>query len=329
MEHTKSEYRASSIARNASLIALAFVGVALTSELAHAQARGDVSAAGEAYSRAQQAELRGDFSAAAELYALADQIAPAPQALRSAASAAHRANMDATAATYAAELLARDAIDPTSRAVAEEILRDTESRLARIVARCDPACRVLVDGRVATRNEGTEHVLYVRPGARRIAATYEGGARTEPQSATLVAGQRFDVAFETPRVAEAPSTDGDDDTNDGGISPAVFVTAATLTAVGGGLVLWSGMEVNRAHDDYDRTDPDAAADYARGRDLERRANTFIGVTGALAVGTVVIGILTDWDGDADETSTAVRTRHAPMIYADRDGALVSYTRTFH
>lgn len=302
--------------------------LALTST-ALGQARGDISAAADAFTRAQQAELRGDYAEAAQLYALADQIAPAPEALRSAAVAAHRADMDATAATYAAELLDRDSVDPASRAVAEEILRDTEEGLARIVAECEPACRVLVDGRIATRTPSEEHVLYVRPGTRVLAATFEGGLRVEHPAQPLVAGQRFDVEFDAPEDEARAGDDGEG--GRGGVTPWLFATGATLTAAAGAVTIWSGIDVMNAHDRYDRTAPDADAMYDEGQRRELRTNVLIGVTATLAAGTVVVGVLTDWDGD-EERSTAAGDGHvraAPVVVADRHGGFFGVSGTFH
>src|SRR4051812_25974737 len=71
---------------------------------AEAQSARNVAGAADAFSKAQQAELRGDFQEAAGLYALADEMAPAAEALRSAARTAQKAGMNATAATHAAAL---------------------------------------------------------------------------------------------------------------------------------------------------------------------------------------------------------------------------------
>lgn len=300
--------------------------VALVPAGALAQQTGDISAAADAFSRAQQAELRGDYAEAAQLYALADQIAPAPEALRSAASAAHRADMDATAATYAAELLERDAVDPASRAVAEEILRDTEGSLARVVAECAPACRLLVDGRIATRNASEEHVIYVRPGERRISATFEGGQRADVPPVQLAAGQRQDLEFEAPEPAEAEGGEGG---GRRGLTPWIFASGLTLTAAAGGLSIWSGMKTLDAHDRYDRTAPDAREMYDEGQRLELRTNVLLGVTAGFAAGTVVLGVLTDFGGGSDEERPAARVRGVPTVYADRNGLTLGYVGTFH
>src|SRR5690348_3074599 len=65
----------------------------------------DVSAAANAFSRAQKAELGGDHEAAAELYELADSLAPAPEALRSALKARKSAGQLGAAAVLAEALL--------------------------------------------------------------------------------------------------------------------------------------------------------------------------------------------------------------------------------
>src|SRR5687767_5795002 len=92
--------------------AIAFVVVIAGSVPCVAQ---DFAAAADAYSRAQEAELRGDYEQAAQLYALADRIAPTSEALRSAARAAERAGLAATACTHAEALLGRDPDDAESR----------------------------------------------------------------------------------------------------------------------------------------------------------------------------------------------------------------------
>jgi hypothetical protein len=277
---------------------------------------GDVAAAADAYSRAQQAELRGEWEEAAQLYALADQISPTREALRSAARAAQRAGLDATAATHAAALLARDGDDQESRALAEQILRSTERRLARIEARCEAECRVLIDGRVAASRAALEHVLYARPGDREIVASFEDGATSEPEGAALEAGGRFEFDFTRPAgpVEQDPvSTSGSS-----GLSPWFFAGGVLVTAVFGAVSIWSGVEVLNAHADYDRGAPDAPMRYAQGRDLETRTNVLLGITGGFALLSVVLAIFTDWDGERAETASL------PLFYADGQSALFAW-----
>lgn len=92
-------------------------------------------------------------------------------------------------------------------------------------------------------------------------------------------------------------------TEDGGAPPAVFYSALGLTlatAAAGGvfgvLALQSESDAEGA-DPLDRSTIDEANDATSQR--AAIADVFFGVAGALAVTTVVLGFLTDFDGDAD------------------------------
>jgi hypothetical protein len=243
--------------------------------------------------RGQQAELRGDWADAAQLYALADQIAPSPEALRSAARAARQAGLSATAATHAALLLTRTPVSAESRTLAEEILRASEHDLARIEARCARACRVTLDGRLIPGRAATEHVVYARPGDRHLRASFGPGANGEERSVALRAGETSVVELGAPVAAVAAVTPP---AHDDGLSPWFFGGGLLLTAVAGGLSIWSGIDVMNAHASYDRSAPDAQMAYQHGRDLEARTDVLFAITGALALTTVILAIFTDWDG---------------------------------
>ncbi len=92
------------------------------------------------------------------------------------------------------------------------------------------------------------------------------------------------------------------------LPPLVFWTAAGVTAVLGGITLWSGLNAsakNDAYEDYAR-EPDATSEQAlRGYDdaksAETRTNVLLVTTGVVAVATIAIGVVfTDWDGSPAE-----------------------------
>lgn len=90
----------------------------------------------------------------------------------------------------------------------------------------------------------------------------------------------------------------------GGITPVVFIVGAGLTAVMGGVLIWSGVDTLTANDNYvlytnsaGANVRDAEAFYASAVDAQLRTNVLIGVTGALAAATLVLAFFTDWDGD--------------------------------
>lgn len=311
---------------------------------AHAQEEErNVAAAADAYSKAQQAELRGDFQEAANLYELADQLAPTVEALRSAARAARKGGLNATAANYAADLLSRTPLDATSREQGEDILKAVSAELVRMHITCDQPCKVLLDGRIASRRTAVDHQLYAKAGTRRLAASF-GSGTTREQTLPLAEATTIELSFTAPVVVanldldaqaeaakreSAPAAMPREEARSGKkLSPWYFGTAAALTAAAGGLTVWSALEVKSAHDDYDRRGASAEADYRDGRKLEKQTNGLIGATSGLAVITVVLAILTDFSGDdAADTRRAARLG-TPTFSASRQGAVLGYSRMF-
>jgi hypothetical protein len=276
---------------------------------AHAQDDGDIAAAADAYSRAQEAELAHDWERAAELYALANRIAPTPQALRSAAHAARMAGFTATAATYAAELVRRYPDDEESRALGEDILQASAGELGRIEVSCDEPCRVLVDGRLATPRAEREHVVFVRPGDRSVRASFDDRGESADEAVTAEAGRSVAVALEPlpapiEGVADRPHEQPLEERDEAGLSPWFFGAGLIVTAALGGVTLWSGLDVLAEHEDYDPGAPDAQQRYDDGRALELRTNVLIGVTAGAALATVLLAAFADWDGGAEEEELA-------------------------
>ncbi|MFO0682884.1 MAG: hypothetical protein U0234_12565 [Sandaracinus sp.] len=304
--------------------ALALASVLLASMTSAQDAQdGDVTAAADAFVRAQQAELRGDWAEAAQLYALADRIAPSPEALRSAARAAMEAGQHATAATHAALLLARTPVEASSRTLAEDVLRRTEGELARVEVRCARACQVTIDGRVVPGRAAQERVIYARPGTRRLRASFGSGALGSEQEVALHAGERTAIDLGAPATAQPTVAAGDGD----GLTPWLFGTALVLTAVGGALSIWSGVDVLDAHSHYDPAAADAEAAFAHGRELETRTNVLFAVTGGFAITTLVLAIFTDWDGTPAREGEA----HAwgrPTLAVSGELAMLGWAGTF-
>jgi len=120
------------------------------------------------------------------------------------------------------------------------------------------------------------------------------------------------------------------------LSPLVFWTAAGVTAVVGGITLWSGLNAsakNDAYEDYARepnaTSEQALRGYEDAKSAQTRTNVLLVATGVTAAATAVIGVLfTDWDGSATETPAPV-ARAGLRVAAYSDGAshgLILYER---
>ncbi|HMJ11099.1 MAG TPA: hypothetical protein VK524_06805 [Polyangiaceae bacterium] len=292
---------------------LAF-GTLCFAEPVHAQ---DVTAAANAFSRAQKAELAGDHAAAAELYELADSLAPAPEALRSALKARKASGQLGLAAIHAEALLERYADEKRSKELADATLAEAKEKFMRYEMRCKPrACSLLVDGAAAGTEAEETHVLYLEPGKHEVSAMF-GSAQTGAQTLDGEAGSEGKLSFDAPPEAKRPrglrsgeptaagitgdfGADGGAYRAESGLPPWVFVTGAVVTVGLGAVTVWSGLDVIKAHDDYEGRETEQA--YQEGRDKEKRTNILIGATAAAGVATTVIAIFTNWGGSPKSTS---------------------------
>jgi len=83
----------------------------------------------------------------------------------------------------------------------------------------------------------------------------------------------------------------------------VFWVGVGLTAVVGGVSVWSGLDTqnnpgtNKVRDACQSGSPDCQSLYQKGVDKQHRTNILIGATAGLGVATAVIGaFFTDWSG---------------------------------
>jgi len=103
----------------------------------------------------------------------------------------------------------------------------------------------------------------------------------------------------------------DESSSGGGITPVVFIVAASLTAVVGGVLIWSGIDTLTANDNYvaaadaDRPIADVESLYGSAMDAQTRTNVLVGVTSALAVTSLVLVFFTDWGGGDEPASATV------------------------
>lgn len=265
-----------------------------------------VAAAGAAFREGQSAQLAGDYARAAELFELADDTAPNPAALRSAIRNRRAAGNDARAATLAAEALARYPDDAETRALAEETITALSPSLGRVHLHCEPACTASIDGRAAHEHEGADVDLFVAPGSHTLVGAWTG-RDTVTERFEVAAGARTELRLEAPApavVAAEPEPEPEPDpepepepvtpASSSGLSPAVFLVGAGLTAVSAGVMIWSGVDVLDARAAY--VAAPTRAGYEDGVGRETRTNVLIGVTAALGVGTVVVAFFTDFGG---------------------------------
>jgi hypothetical protein len=303
----------------------------------------DVSAAANAFSRAQKAELGGDHEAAAELFELADSLAPAPEALRSALQARKAAGQLGAAAVHAEALLRRYPEDKRSKELANTTLDEAKEKLSRYEIHCQPkACGLVVDGAAAGTDPNEDHVVYLDPGKHSVTGQF-GSQQAAAQTVRGEAGHEGKLTFDAPPEPEkldlgangsaavggsgVTGKDSGAQSTGGGLPPWVFVTSSVVTVGLGAVAVWSGLDVLKAHDDYKGRETEAK--YQDGKDKEKRTNILIAGTAAAAVTTGVFAILTDWRGKREQKVGAKGSRTLrPGASWVAGGGLMSVEGTF-
>ena len=109
------------------------------------------------------------------------------------------------------------------------------------------------------------------------------------------------------------------------MTPVVFGIGAGLTAVGAGVLVWSGIDVLSARDAYVASP--TAGGYDDGIGRETRTNVVLGVTAALAVGTLVVAFFTDFGGNGGERGEAT-ARILPTLVVTPEGGALGAAGTF-
>ena len=304
----------------------------------------DVQSAAAAFGEGQRAQVRGDYGQAADMFELADRSAPSAAALRSAIRNRRAAGHLARAATLARDAQRRYPADADTAALAAEVLAEATPRLASIRVTCAPACSLAIDRRAAGPAASTTFELFVDPGARTLVASWSG---REPvtRSIDAVAGAEQTLALEAPAIAEPePVTEPEPDArsgpidevivrpapppSDSGISPAFFGVSAGVTAVLGAVAIWSGVDTLDARDRY-VADPTRAG-YEDGVGRQWRTNGLLIGVGVLAITTVVLAIVTDWDGapSSEPEGSSGAQAVVPWMTAGGEGAAIGLSGTF-
>ena len=143
-----------------------------------------------------------------------------------------------------------------------------------------------------------EHAIYVDPGEHRLEAFF-AGSRSATKTFTGLEGGQQKVSLEPAAKAPpaeatagagtslAPSSSNEHRSESSAGLPAVAITGMAVTAVLGGIALWSGLDTLKAHDEATQAKPKYSPDqYSDGVDCEHRTNWLIGATAAVGVATL-------------------------------------------
>jgi predicted nucleic acid-binding protein len=267
--------------------------------VAQAETEEDRRIARRLFVEGQHAFTTGDYRHAAESFEGAYQKLPKLPALWNAARAWHRAGEPVKAANLYAEYLDKAPPKAPDRAAAIKSMKELEAKLGRLEIHAEGFDSVTVDGQPLA---GTR--LYVTPGSHLVEA--RAGAKVARETPTAVAGTATSVVLVVPpdpaplpppTVVEAPPPKSH------GLSPVFVGVGAGLTALGAGLVIWSGLETLGQRSTFDKVPTQQNLD--AGRSMETRTNVLLGVTIGLAVVTGITAIFTDWGSKKKEQSARV------------------------
>lgn len=277
-----------------------------------------------------------DYEGAAVHFENADRLAPNADTLRIAIRARKEARQSDRAATLAALALARHPKEKALRSFAESVISASEKQLHKVEVRCEPSCSLAVNNRVTPYEQVDSAVIYVEPGDHAIVAGWSGN-RTETSEIHATAGSTSSIELAAPPEAEpvtsaaaeeeAPAASetgaavdiaSDAPTSRAGLPPAVFWAGAGLTAVLGGVTVWSGLDT-QTNPGPDKVKADCAGrgescpTYQDGLARQRRTNILLAATGAVGVATAIVGIFaTDWQA-ADAEPTATGRKLVPVV----------------
>lgn len=289
-----------------------------------------IKTAAEAFDHGREAYKAEEYVEAAEQFEKADTNAPSSAALELAIRARDKAGELDRAATLMALALKRHPDDGNLLKLAPELSRRAAEKLYELKASCDQPCDLTVGGKIIHGASDTQRTLYLTPGTLTVRAGWSDN-RSDSKQIQAEAGAKGEVSFTAPTTAaaasmsqepsepavEQPKQDPNRDQGAGqkssGWSPTVFFVGVGLTAVVGGITIWSGIDTlnnpgtDAVEKECETPGPKCDELYQKGVDNQRRTNILIGVTAGVAVATGLIGVLaTDWSGGKSAPKQAAR-----------------------
>jgi hypothetical protein len=239
----------------------------------------------ELFDQGKAAFTRRDYAAAADAFDRAHHTRPHHSALWNAALAWDSGGEPVKAANRFAGYLEMAPVDAPDRDTALSRLKELSRKLGRLELYPEGVTHVEVDGRSVDST-----TIYVSPGSHVVTARYESGAVR--QVASVGAGAFLSVVLTPP--TEATHVDDESDDRFRGLPPATVYAGAAVTALLGGVTVWSGLDTLDARDRFDREPTEAGLE--SGRKKQSRTNILFAVTAGVALLTGATALfLVDWD----------------------------------
>jgi hypothetical protein len=276
--------------------------------------------AAEEFDAGRRAFKLKDYEGSAVHFENADRDAPSPEALQSAIRGRKEAGQIARALTLSAWGLVRYPNEKGFSDYAKGLIGESERSLYKLTVNCSPDCTVIVDSKVLPFGETAAGVVYLDPGPHQLQAGWSYN-RHKNADVNAVAAQAGKLTFEAPpveKMAAEPATDGEtrsagssgegdrgvEKEKKGGLPPAVFFAGLGVTAVLGGVTIWSGLDTVK-NPGTEKVTQDCAEwtgaredcpTYKTGLAHQLRTNILIGATSVVGATTVVLAVLTNWGG---------------------------------
>ena len=309
--------------RHGAVAALAFatLGMATSARADGAPSAERLKSAAAEYDAGRRAFTDGKYEEAAVHFENAYHDAPNAQTLRNAIRARKQANELARAGTLA--LLAQDryADDEQTLAFAKQTLVEAGPKLFKVTISCDPPCGVAADGRAVSLEDAKRFSFFLQPGPHSVVVSWPGD-RSKSLDIKAKEGQTLTQELEAPPMPVKPPENlggaggttvvvsgGEAQPSKKPFGPAVFFVGLGLTAVAGGILIWSGIDtINNPGADAVRQQcvgqgPSCPL-YQQGLSSQTRTNVLIGVTSGLGLLTFVTVFLTQWSSPKHEAATA-------------------------
>ena len=288
---------------------------------AHAQSAERIKSAAAEYDAGRRAFTDGKYEEAAVHFENAYHDAPNAQTLRNAIRARKQANQLARPGTLAILAQDRYADDEQTMTVAKEVVAEAGPKLFKLTITCDVECGVAADGRAVSVEDAKRFAFFLQPGPHNVVVSWPGD-RTKSLDIKAKEGQSFEQSMRAPPMPVKPPEGGgggggatpEEQPSKKPFGPAVFFVGLGLTAVAGGVLIWSGIDtINNPGADTVRQQCAATtvaqlnqcALYQQGLASQTRTNVLIGVTAGLGALTFVTLFLTQWSSPKPhETTTA-------------------------
>ena len=290
-----------------SLISAASSHLAFAGDKSAPSAERIKSAAAE-YDAGRRAFTDGKFEDAAVHFENAYHDAPNAQTLRNAIRARKQAGQLARAATLAIVAQQNYSDDEPTQQIVKETLAEAGPKLFKLSVSCDQDCGVAADGRVVSLEDAKRFSIFLQPGPHSVVVSWPGD-RSKSLDVKAREGQALEQSFvappmpvvqnPNPNIGGGTTTTLTEQPSNKPFGPAVFITLLSLTAISGGILVWSGIDTinnpgTQAVKDGCVGQGESCPLYQQGLQAQTRTNVLIGVTGGLGLLTFVSVFLTQW-----------------------------------